>query len=101
MATTIAGRSLPRQPGRIEVTHDDIDAAIEIVVTDTRESIAKDYHVATYSSRRCALRRCASGVRMFAWDADSVLEICVAQVARMASIAAILMRSPAGTADAS
>jgi len=39
----------------IEVNSDDVDAAIKIVVTDTQESAAKDYHAATYSTRPDAL----------------------------------------------
>jgi hypothetical protein len=37
--------------GQLEVTVDDVDSAIQVVVTDTHESVAKDYHAATYSTR--------------------------------------------------
>jgi Cdc6-like AAA superfamily ATPase len=36
----------------IEVTADDVDFAIQVVVTDTQESVSKDYHEATYSTRQ-------------------------------------------------
>lgn len=39
------------QGDSIEVDVDDIDFAIQIVVTDMRETVAKDYHDATYSTR--------------------------------------------------
>jgi Cdc6-like AAA superfamily ATPase len=39
----------------LEVNSDDVDFAIKIVVTDTQESVAKDYHAATYSTRPEAL----------------------------------------------
>jgi Cdc6-like AAA superfamily ATPase len=39
------------QRDSIEVSMADVDFAIEIVVTDMHESVAKDYHVATYSTR--------------------------------------------------
>lgn len=35
----------------LEVNVTDVDLAIQVVVTDTQESVAKDYHAATYSSR--------------------------------------------------
>src|SRR5579859_1476627 len=35
----------------LEVALEDVDFAIQVVVTDTQESVAKDYHVATYSTR--------------------------------------------------
>jgi hypothetical protein len=35
----------------LDVKMADVDEAIQIVVTDTHESVAKDYHVATYSTR--------------------------------------------------
>ena len=35
----------------MEVNLEDVDFAIQVVVTDTQESVAKDYHVATYSTR--------------------------------------------------
>jgi Cdc6-like AAA superfamily ATPase len=34
-----------------EVNADDVDFAIQVVVTDMHESVAKDYHEATYSTR--------------------------------------------------
>lgn len=37
--------------GQLEVTIDDVNSAINVVVTDTQESVAKDYHAATYSTR--------------------------------------------------
>jgi hypothetical protein len=37
--------------GQLEVTVADVDSAIQVVVTDTQESVAKDYHAATYSTR--------------------------------------------------
>jgi hypothetical protein len=39
----------------LEVQPSDVDTAINIVVTDTQESVAKDYHAATYSTRPDAL----------------------------------------------
>lgn len=35
----------------LEVSLCDVDFAIKVVVTDTQESVSKDYHVATYSTR--------------------------------------------------
>lgn len=37
--------------GELEVTPDDVDFAIQAIVTDTQESVSKDYHAATYSTR--------------------------------------------------
>jgi hypothetical protein len=39
----------------LEVNSDDVDFAIKSVVTDTQESVAKDYHASTYSTRPDAL----------------------------------------------
>ena len=39
----------------VEVRASDVDFAINIVVTDTQESVAKDYHAATYSTRPDAI----------------------------------------------
>lgn len=39
----------------LEVSAEDVDSAIEIVVTDTHESVARDYHAATWSSKPGAL----------------------------------------------
>jgi DNA transposition AAA+ family ATPase len=36
---------------QFEVTIDDVDSAIQVVVTDAQESVSKDYHIATYSTR--------------------------------------------------
>src|SRR5438034_3519602 len=35
----------------LDVEIEDVDLAIQAVVTDTQESVSKDYHVATYSTR--------------------------------------------------
>ena len=49
----------------VEVRASDVDFAINIVVTDTQESVAKDYHAATYSTRPDAIvRRGAAGLRV-------------------------------------
>jgi hypothetical protein len=39
------------EAGQLEVSIDDVDIAIQVVVTDAQESVSKDYHTATYSTR--------------------------------------------------